>query len=147
MTTGSYSADVTHLAIDGASNLILQVPFATMSGLSLLGFLLVKIRGTLPRDPCSIGNMMALLADSQLCDRELGVIPQNAEHMSESHLRQGFDGWVFSLGREHRNSQGGNAASAEEYDPSSSGNTLGSASLKRRQNEKRFGIDIGRPSP
>jgi hypothetical protein len=87
MTTGSYSADVTHLVIDGTSKLILQVLFATMSGLSLLDFLLVKIRGTLPRDPCSIGSTLALLADSQLCDRELGVIPQNAEHMSESQLR------------------------------------------------------------
>ncbi|RSL59528.1 hypothetical protein CEP54_007219 [Fusarium duplospermum] len=32
MTTGSYSADVTHLVIDGTSKLILQILFATMTG-------------------------------------------------------------------------------------------------------------------
>lgn len=146
MTIGSYTAEVTHLVIDGTSKLILQVLFAAMTGLSLLGFLLVKIRGTLPRDPCSIGSIMTLLAHSQLCDRELGVIPQNAEHMSESQLRQAFDGWVFSLGWWHRDTQGENEASAEVYDSSSSGNALSSVSLKAGQSEKRFGIDIGRDS-
>lgn len=145
--TGSYSADVRHLVIDSTSKLVLQVLFATMTGLSLLGFLLVKIRGTLPRDPCSIGSTMALLADSQLCDRELGVIPQNAEHMSEGQLRQVFDGWVFSLGWWNHDAEGGSTALAEGYDSSSSGNVVGSASLKTEQGEKRFGIDVGKTNP
>ncbi|RSL50541.1 hypothetical protein CEP51_015332 [Fusarium floridanum] len=146
MTTGSYSADVTHLVIDGTSKFILQILFATMTGLSLLGFLLVKIRGTLPRDPCSIGSTMALLADSQFCDRELEVIPQNAEYMSESQLRQAFDGWVFSLGWWQRDTHDGGTALEAVHDSSSSVNVVSDASSETGKHEKRFGIDIGRAS-
>ncbi|KAM0245922.1 hypothetical protein ACHAP5_005072 [Fusarium lateritium] len=68
MIIGRYSAEVTHLVIDKTLKLILQVLLTTMTVLSLIGFSLVKIKGTLPRDPCSIGSTMALLADSQICD-------------------------------------------------------------------------------
>ncbi|RSL86408.1 hypothetical protein CEP52_015814 [Fusarium oligoseptatum] len=144
MTTGLYSADVTHLVIDGTSKVILQMLFATMTGFSFIGFLLVKIRGTLPRDPCSIGSTMALLADSQFCDGELGVIPQNAEHMSESQLRQAFDGWVFSLGWWQRDTHEGGTAPEAVHDSSSSVNFVSDASSETGKHEKRFGIDIGR---
>jgi hypothetical protein len=93
--TGLYSAEITHLIIDATSKLVLQVLLATMTVLSVIGFLLVKIRGTLPRDPCSIGSTMALLADSQLCDPGAGILPEDAQHMNESQLLKEFDGWVF----------------------------------------------------
>ncbi|WAO97271.1 Hypothetical protein NCS54_01499000 [Fusarium falciforme] len=142
--TGSYSAEVTHLVIDSTSKRILQILLAIMTGLSLLGFVLVKIRGTLPRDPCSIGSTMALLADSQLCDRESGVMPQNAEHMSERQLKQVFDGWVFSLGWWHRDAHCGSTAPEEVYSSGSSGNLASDTECETRKNEKLFGIDIGR---
>ena len=95
-TTGLYSAEITHLIIDPTSKLILQILLAAMTVLSSIGFLLVKIRGVLPRDPCSIGSTMALLADSQLCDPGAGILPEDAQHMDESELVKVFDGWVFS---------------------------------------------------
>lgn len=95
-TTGLYSAEITHLIIDPTSKLILQILLATMTVLSFIGFLLVKIRGVLPRDPCSIGSTMALLADSQLCDTGAGILPEDAQRMDDSELVKVFDGWVFS---------------------------------------------------
>ncbi|RFN47476.1 hypothetical protein FIE12Z_8271 [Fusarium flagelliforme] len=95
-TTGLYSAEITHLIIDYASKTILQFLLAIMTFFSLIGFLLVKIRGTLPRDPCSVGSTMSLLADSQLCDPGAGILPEDAQHMEEKELIKVFDGWVFS---------------------------------------------------
>ena len=67
-----------------------------MTFFSLIGFILVKIRGTLPRDPCSVGSSMSLLADSQLCYPGAGILPEDAQHMDEKELIKLFDGWVFS---------------------------------------------------
>ena len=95
---GTYSAQTTYLVIDKTSKIVLQVLLGAMTAFSFAGFTLVKIRGTLPRDPCSIGSDIALLAGSQLCDRESGIIPQGAEYMNEKQLNKVFDEWVFSLG-------------------------------------------------
>jgi hypothetical protein len=95
-TIGLYSAEITHLIIDPTSKLILQVLLGTMTILSAIGFLLVKIRGTLPRDPCSIGSTMALLTNSPLCDPGAGILPEDAQHLSESQLLKAVSGWVFS---------------------------------------------------
>lgn len=93
-----YSAEVTHLVIQRTSKLVLQILLGVMTAFSVVGFILVRVRGTLPRDPCSIGSTMALLVDSQLCDHDSGVIPEGLEYMSEKESRKFFDGWVFSLG-------------------------------------------------
>lgn len=98
ITRGTYSVQTTLLVIDKTSKIVLQVLLGAMTALSFEGFLLVKIRGTIPRDPCSIGSAIALLAGSQLCERESGIIPQGAEYMNEKQLEKVFDGWVFSLG-------------------------------------------------
>ncbi|RBR26781.1 uncharacterized protein FIESC28_00362 [Fusarium coffeatum] len=96
ITTGLYSANITHLIIDYTSKTILQFLLAIMTFFSLIGFLLVKIRGTLPRDPCSVGSTMSLLSDSQLCDPGAGILPEDAQHMNEKESIQALDGWVFS---------------------------------------------------
>lgn len=62
-----------------------------MPVLTFIGFLLVKIRAVRPRDPCSIGSTMALLADSQLCDPGACILPEDAQHMNESELVKLFD--------------------------------------------------------
>ncbi|KAF5005494.1 hypothetical protein FDECE_8072 [Fusarium decemcellulare] len=145
--TGTYSAEVTHLIIDGTSKLILQILLATMTVLSVIGFALVKIRGTLPRDPCSIGSAMALLADSQLCDRASGIIPKDAEHMSEGQLRRVFDGWVFSLGWWISGPSVAPSLTSEDIQGPDAARKLASdADITVRQSEKRFGVDVGKAS-
>ncbi|KAF5000433.1 hypothetical protein FGRMN_1764 [Fusarium graminum] len=145
--TGKYSAEVTHLVIDRTSKLILQVLFTIMTVLSFIGFCLVRIRGTLPRDPCSIGSTMALLADSQICDKGSGIVPEAAQYMSESQLSRVFDGWVFSLGWW---SPGYSVAlSLNSGDVPGSDTVLKSISgtaITAVQDEKRFGVDVGKAS-
>lgn len=96
ITTGLHSAEITHLTIDDTSKAILQFLLGIMTFLSLIGFFLVRIRGTLPRGPCSVGSTMSLLADSQLCDPGAGILPEDAQHMEEKELIRVLDGWVFS---------------------------------------------------
>ncbi|KAH6972861.1 hypothetical protein BKA56DRAFT_555774 [Ilyonectria sp. MPI-CAGE-AT-0026] len=96
--SGIVSKMITRLAIHRTSRLILQILLAVMTGFGFLGYSLVKLRGTLPRDPSSIASTMAFLADSQLCDRRAGMIPHGAEFMSDQQLKRVFDRRVFSLG-------------------------------------------------
>ncbi|KAH8686259.1 hypothetical protein BGZ61DRAFT_313724, partial [Ilyonectria robusta] len=96
--SGIVSRIITRLAIHRTSRLILQVLLAVMTVFGFLGYSLVKLRGTLPRDPCSIASTMAFLAGSQLCDRRTGIIPHGAELMSDQQLKRVFDRRVFSLG-------------------------------------------------
>lgn len=148
MTNGQYSAQVTHLVIDGTSKLVLQILLAAMTAFSLVGFMLVKIRGTLPRDPCSIGSTMAFLAESQLCDRGSRVIPQGAEYMGEKQLRKVFDGWLFSLGWWQISSPVAEERGLKDTQESrDSGKTIGGASptvTMVMRDRKRFGVDVGK---
>jgi hypothetical protein len=95
---GVYSARVTHLVTDTTSKLVLQILLAATTALGFVGFVFVKIRGTVPRDPCSIGSTMSFLAGSNLCDPGAQIIPSSAEYLSENKLSQALEGWVFSLG-------------------------------------------------
>ncbi|KAF5663644.1 hypothetical protein FHETE_7349 [Fusarium heterosporum] len=145
MITGKYSAEVTHLVVDWKSKLILQVLFAIMTVLSFIGFCLVRIRGTLPRDPCSIGSTMSLLADSQICEKGSGIVPEAAQYMSESQLRRTFDGWVFSLGWW---GSGSSVAPSLNSEVASSSDTvlksIRGMAITAVHGEKRFGVDIGK---
>lgn len=145
----TYSTQVTHLVVDRISKLILQILIAVMTALSLTGFMLVKVRGTLPRDPCSIGSTMAFLAESQLCDRASGIIPEGAENMSEKELRKVFDGWVFSLGWWSTGTSvvGGKGSGSGRESPQSLKDNDSSARLTFTTvalDEKRFGVDVGK---
>ncbi|KAH7195352.1 hypothetical protein DER44DRAFT_814067 [Fusarium oxysporum] len=142
--TGTTSAQVTRLAIHTTSKLLLQILLGLMALLSLASYLLVKIDGTLPRNPCSIASTMAFLAGSQLCDRDAGIIPQGAEHMTDGQLKEVFDGWVFSLGWWQKEE-----ASVESEEPNDDASTLGDRDVpdeaqEGRRTPGRFGIDVGR---
>ncbi|KAG6978342.1 hypothetical protein FocnCong_v011863 [Fusarium oxysporum f. sp. conglutinans] len=142
--TGTASENVTRLAIHSTSKLILQVLLATMAVLGLLSYLLVKIGGTLPRNPCSIASTMAFLAGSQLCDLDSGIIPRGAEYMTDGQLKEAFDGWVFSLGWWQKEE-----ASVESEEPNDDASTLGDRDVPDEAQEgqrtpDRFGIDVGR---
>jgi hypothetical protein len=143
--TGRFSAEVTHLIVDRTSKLILQVLLTAMTVLSLIGFCLVKIKGTLPRDPCSIGSTMALLADSQLCDKGSGIIPEAGQQMSESQSRRLFDGWVFSLGWWSSDSSVAPSLAPEDTQGSETARKLVSGTvITEMQGKKRFGVDVGK---
>ncbi|KAH6991758.1 hypothetical protein EDB82DRAFT_553592 [Fusarium venenatum] len=142
--TGYYSAEVTHLVIDSTSKLILQILLGAMTGLSFIGFLLVKIRRTLPRDPCTIGSTMSLLAGSELCDPRFQVLPSGAERMSVKEMTLALDGWVFSLG--WWRSTTANDTSCPEVDSSTSHVDLSARNATETDEKKmRFGINIGKP--
>ncbi|OAL44034.1 hypothetical protein IQ07DRAFT_592503 [Pyrenochaeta sp. DS3sAY3a] len=140
---GSYSATVSHLVVDRTSKIVLQVLFAVMTTLSVIGFMLVKIRGTLPRDPCSIGSTMAFLADSQLCNKGSGVLPEGAERMSERELKDVLNGWVFSLGWWKLESSAAESI-VGETDSTTSGMKVGGSVSTVKSEGKRFGIDVGK---
>ncbi|WZH46645.1 hypothetical protein QYS62_007735 [Fusarium acuminatum] len=145
MITGEFSAEVTHLIVDRISKLILQVLLATMTVLSFMGFCLVQIKGTLPRDPCSIGSTMALLADSQICDPKSGIIPEAGQQMSESQLRRVFDRWVFSLGWWSSGSSVAPSQAPEDIQGSVTARKLDSDTvITNMQGGKRFGVDVGK---
>jgi hypothetical protein len=148
VTNARYSTQVTHLVIEKTSKLVLQILLVVMTVFSFVGFMLVKIRGTLPRDPCSIGSTMAFLADSQLCDRRYGVIPHGAEYMNDKQLRKALDGWVFSLGWWQRNSAVAEERQSQDaLDQRDSEEVLRNASPTVTSvvpDEKRFGIDVGK---
>ncbi|KAM5372361.1 hypothetical protein ACJA88_009110 [Fusarium oxysporum] len=141
--TGTTSAQVTRLAIHTTSKLLLQILLGLMALLSLASYLLVKIDGTLPRNPCSIASTMAFLAGSQLCDRDAGIIPQGAEYMTDGQLKEAFDGWVFSLGWWQKEE-----ASVESEEPNDGESTLGDRDVpdeaQEGQTPGRSGIDVGR---
>ncbi|KAI3578788.1 hypothetical protein IWW34DRAFT_805443 [Fusarium oxysporum f. sp. albedinis] len=142
--TGTTSAQVTRLAIHTTSKLLLQILLGLMALLSLASYLLVKIDGTLPRNPCSIASTMAFLAGSQLCDRDAGIIPQGAEYMTDGQLKEAFDGWVFSLGWWQKEE-----ASVESEEPNDGESTLGDRDVPDEAQEGqrtpgRSGIDVGR---
>ncbi|KAH7205624.1 hypothetical protein BKA60DRAFT_466459 [Fusarium oxysporum] len=144
--TGTTSAQVTRLAIHTTSKLLLQILLGLMALLSLASYLLVKIDGTLPRNPCSIASTMAFLAGSQLCDRDAGIIPQGAEYMTDGQLKEAFDGWVFSLGWWQKEE-----ASVESEEPNDYASTLGDRDVPDEAQEGqrtpgRFGVDVGRAS-
>ncbi|KAK2734394.1 hypothetical protein CKAH01_08067 [Colletotrichum kahawae] len=71
---GTSLRTTTRLAIHRVSKTILQSLLAATTVLSFVGYNLVKIRGTLPRNPCSIASTMGFLADSQLCDPKTGIL-------------------------------------------------------------------------
>ncbi|EQB49094.1 hypothetical protein CGLO_11599 [Colletotrichum gloeosporioides Cg-14] len=95
---GTSLQTTTRLAIHKVSKIILQSLLAATTVLSFVGYSLVKIRGTLPRNPCSIASTMGFLADSQLCDPKTGILPKDASLMTEQELTKSLHGFVFSLG-------------------------------------------------
>ncbi|KAI0103302.1 hypothetical protein GGR51DRAFT_524521 [Nemania sp. FL0031] len=93
---GTVTFEVSRLTVDSASKLTLQVMLATIVVLTALAFWLVELRGMLPRNPCSIASVMALLADSRMCSRDF--MPPGSEWRDKDYLAQLFEGRNIKLG-------------------------------------------------
>lgn len=136
--TGTAVQRVNRLGIHRPSKIILQALLALMTILGLAARALVRLRGILPRNPCSIASTMAFLAGSRLCDPDSGLIPRRAEFMSKRVLARELDDSAFGLG------WWTGPAAAADSSPEDSGKSTpeddgGGTGL-------RFGIDVGQPS-
>ncbi|KAF5010595.1 hypothetical protein FDECE_3261 [Fusarium decemcellulare] len=143
--TGIFSEEVTRLGIHFTSKVILQVLLGAMVIGGLASYALVKLDGTLPRNPCTIASTMAFLAGSQLCGPDSDIIPQGAEFMSDGQLKQVFDGWVFSLGWWHSENagvEGSDETTNESGLANGDESSVSTISVGGRTNE-RFGVDVG----
>ncbi|KAH0420827.1 hypothetical protein CcaCcLH18_13788 [Colletotrichum camelliae] len=131
----------TRISIHRTSKVVLQALLAAMTVLGLIGYKLVKLRGTLPRNPCSIASTMGFLADSQLCDPDAGIIPADAGTTSERELGQSLGGYVFSLGwwEEVGDKSKNTTASPRDGELGEPG-VVGESEVSRRRH---FGIDVG----
>lgn len=80
------------------STRILEVILATMLVCAIVTFFAIDTRRTLPKNPCSIGAVISLLAGSEIMSES--VIPRGSEWCDDKELeRRGvFEGWLFSLG-------------------------------------------------
>ncbi|KAJ3564443.1 hypothetical protein NPX13_g7844 [Xylaria arbuscula] len=139
--SGTVTRAIRRLTVNYPSKLALQITLATMTVLSALAFRLAKLRGTLPRNPCSIASVMGFLAGSRLCSSG-DILPEGAEWMTLEELNELLNGHTFSLGwwpqeaRAAGSDNGENSMNTDETSPSQqTGISTGT----------RFGIDVGTP--
>ena len=83
---------------DVATTRVLEVVLALMFVATAASFFFLDTRRVLPNNPCSIGVMATLIADSELVKKE--VVPPGCEWCSDAELirRDVFEGYMFSLG-------------------------------------------------
>ena len=93
---GSLTGTIQRLKCDYASKVILQIVLALMTALEALAIRLSGMKGTLPRVPYSIASVMALFADSNLCDQHEFL--KGAEWMRAAELENLFGELRFGLG-------------------------------------------------
>ena len=125
----SYSGTVSgvnrlRLKQNATSKLILQIFLGIMLACGVFVYSYRRVRQLLPHSPYSIAGTMSLLAGSEMIERN--ILPAGAEFMSEKELARVFDGYLFSLG------WWGDSSEKE-----------GTGVVGRRQQSRRFGIDIG----
>lgn len=165
---GRLIRQITRLKMNNASKLTLQIMLAVMIVLSGIAVRLVKIRGTLPRDPYSMASVMGFLAGSKMSDPESKIIPPGSEFLSLDGLAKVFEGRKFRLGwwsasldaggcsgrtttriasQQQRDAYAENKSSNNEWDGSPAEES--SEILPEKQNatvwskdRSRFGIDI-----
>ncbi|KAL8952674.1 MAG: hypothetical protein Q9222_001411 [Ikaeria aurantiellina] len=95
---GRLIRQITRLKMNNASKCTFQIMLAVMIVLSGIAVRLVKIRGTLPRDPYSIASVMGFLAGPKMTDPELKIIPPGSEFLRSDGLAKVFDGRKLRLG-------------------------------------------------
>jgi hypothetical protein len=78
------------------STRVLEALLGAMLLLAALNTVLMKTRGVVPKNPCSIAAAASLLADSNILD----ALPRGAERMSSEEIerRAGFEGKTFYMG-------------------------------------------------
>jgi hypothetical protein len=151
LVRGTVATKGSRLQMDRTSKIILQVLLATMTVFGLVAFLLMDLRGTLPRKPTTIASVVAFLADSDFCSPQRDLLPTRAEWLSEGEMDRLFHGWLFSMGwwpakkkesAAQRDSCEDDGDSAEEFDNPAQ---AASHSQKASADGKRFGVDVGIP--
>ncbi|KLJ07498.1 hypothetical protein EMPG_17014 [Blastomyces silverae] len=107
--TGTLHSTTPRLKLNPGPKLALQLILAVMVVLGSLAVLRMRLRETLPHNPCSIAGTMSLLAGSELCESSSGggggdgggrLLPAGAERMGDTQLRGMFEGQglLFGLG-------------------------------------------------
>ncbi|PGH08564.1 hypothetical protein GX51_01083 [Blastomyces parvus] len=104
--TGTFRSTTPRLKLNPGPKLALQLMLAVMVVLGSLAVFKMRLRETLPHNPCSIAGTMSLLAGSELCESGGGggdggrLLPAGAERMSDAQLRGMFEGQglLFGLG-------------------------------------------------
>ena len=137
--TGTVQGWVARLQVNFASKLALQFMLGVMTLLGAGAFWLTDLRGTLPRNPCSISSTMGFLAGSDLCDSEKPMLPKEVEWLNPRELEKVLEGWLFSLGW-WTDRQGEDVGGHDGH--SHARQTL---LHKEEKNCNRFGIDVGTP--
>lgn len=127
------------LKISNGSKLALQVLLAAMTILGIAAYLLVDLRETLPAPPTSIAALMALFAESEMCDPKSGVFVSGSTRMNKKELEQSLRGWQFSIG--WWKTPGGKVNEQNEgvLDVSQKAPVVKSTDVAT----KRFGVDVG----
>ncbi|OHE99930.1 hypothetical protein CORC01_04831 [Colletotrichum orchidophilum] len=126
---GTVSMEESRLTMNYIPKLILQIFLGAMMIFGLAAYILVDLKGTLPRSPHSIASGMALFAGSELCSIH---IPENAEWMDKRQLDRLFEGYAFALGWWSRSATEADARSIDSL-------------LDAPVADERFGIDVGTP--
>jgi Protein of unknown function (DUF3433) len=137
--TGTMQRKISRLQVNFASKLALQIMLGLMTLLGTGAFWLTDLRGTLPRNPCSIASTMGFLAGSDLCDSEKPMLPKGAEWIKREELEKVLEGWLFSLGWWNR-WQGECVGGHDGH-----GHTGQALPQKKEKDVNRFGIDVGIP--
>ncbi|KAI0972812.1 hypothetical protein F4678DRAFT_478649 [Xylaria arbuscula] len=92
---GTVTYEVSRLTVDFKSKLTLQIMLGVLWILTLLAFWLDSPRGLLPRNPFSIASVMALLADSRICNEDE---PLATQWSSDHDLALLFEHYDVKLG-------------------------------------------------
>ncbi|KAI0888810.1 uncharacterized protein GGS22DRAFT_152402 [Annulohypoxylon maeteangense] len=88
-----YTTTRTRLVQDAISTRILEGLLLAILFLSLLSWYAMPNTKLLPRDPCSIASVVALLADGNIFD----LLPPNAQMMSNKELKDFFGDGIFYM--------------------------------------------------
>jgi Protein of unknown function (DUF3433) len=137
--TGTVQWTSARLQVNYASKLALQIMLGVMALLGAGAFWLTDLRGTLPRNPCSIASTMGFLAGSDLCDPDKPILPNGVEWLSRGEVERVLEGWLFSLGWWSSHRQG-----EEDVGGRDGHGHAKQALLHRKEVDfNRFGIDVG----
>jgi hypothetical protein len=141
---GTMHRTTARLQVNFSSKLALQIMLGVMTLLGAGAFWLTDLRGTLPRNPCSIASTMGFLVGSDLCDSEKPTLPKGAEWLKRRDLEKVLEGWLFSLGwwtHRQRERVGGHHSHGHGHDDTGQALLLN----EKEKDVNRFGIDVGIP--
>ncbi|CAL5873069.1 uncharacterized protein PFLUO_LOCUS7338 [Penicillium psychrofluorescens] len=120
-----HRANQARLVQNEISTRILEALLAGMLVCAGVAFVTVTTRRVLPKNPCSIGAQISLLAGSDIATRK--VLAAGSEWWDDDQLKSALDGWLFSMGWWNRGERFGIGIGKAEQDQKGS-DTDGSGS-------------------